>query len=71
MGMLVRIKIATVFWVSNKLPKATARPFSSRTSRPAMARIASLEGISRGLMRAIGVEMGERYSPVTVPTRHT
>ena len=54
------MKIAIVFCFSNRLPNVTARPSSLRTLSFEIARIASWEGISRGLAIDIGVKMGGR-----------
>ena len=54
------MKTAIIFCFSNRLPKVTARPFSSRTSSCETERIVSWEGISRRLLGGIGVEMGGR-----------
>ena len=59
------MKMATIFCFSNRLPKVTARPFSSRTSSCETERIASREGITRRLSGGIGVKMGGREE---VPT---
>ena len=59
------MKTAIIFCFSNKLPKATARPFSSRTSSSETARIVSREGISRGRAGDIGVKMGGREEAPT------
>lgn len=59
------MKMATNFCSANRLPKVTARPFSSRTSSCETERIASREGIPRGPPGGMGVEMGGREE---VPT---
>ena len=66
----LRMKIATVFCSSNRLPKVTARPFSSRTSSFERARTTSPEGISRGLAGGIGGKMGGREKVCTRDGAH-